>query len=209
MRRFLITLLFAALVPVAAFADSAILQFGPASPCLAVGETIRVRMYMQIFPGFSRIPPTPWGVVTSGSRNPDVAAALGSFQYPSTATEVEITGVAPGLAEVFASSASQSRTIAFEVYEPLAFAGPQKVFAQLRAPLKLTVPWHPQTGRLTIWYAGAVNDITHPIGGGTELTFTPQAYGTQHVWARSAGFCSTDVAEFEINVPQLKRRAAR
>lgn len=207
MRRILIALLFV-LAPNAAFASWAVLRFAPSSPCVRVGETAHVRMYVEVYPGFSNYPVAPWGRASAQSAAPEIAAASGWLQYPDTYTNVDVTGISPGLVEIVgrASGLPLPASTSFEVYEPIT-AAPQQLSAQLRAPITLTAPWKPQPYRVTVWYEGELHDTSRPLGAGAQLPFTPQAYGTHHVWARSIGTCFIDTAQFEIEVPLPKRRA--
>lgn len=60
------------------------------------------------------------------------------------------------------------------------------------------------------WYAGRSGDTSHPLaGGGTEVTYTPTASPKQYVWVLATTACTSSAAEFEIDVPTARTRAAR
>jgi hypothetical protein len=61
------------------------------------------------------------------------------------------------------------------------------------------------------WYSGRIPVISHPIanaGAGPELDFTAQTPGSNYVWVKATTPCRESVAEFLIDVAQLRRRSS-
>ncbi|MGH9420562.1 MAG: hypothetical protein ACRD3J_11345, partial [Thermoanaerobaculia bacterium] len=61
------------------------------------------------------------------------------------------------------------------------------------------------------WYSGRIPDVSHPIanaGAGSELDFIAQTPGANYVWVMATTPCRESVAQFRIDVAQLRRRSS-
>ena len=56
------------------------------------------------------------------------------------------------------------------------------------------------------WYLGQIGDTTHPLGDSSSaVTYTPDSFGSQYVWAEAATTCFTSQVQFRVDVYQRRR----
>jgi hypothetical protein len=187
------------------------LRFNPTSARIRVGETVYLRAFVAHVSGFS-LPPN-WGRIWIVSQAPDVATALGVLEYPRGGTDVEIVGISPGVVDITGSGSGivGMTSASIEVYcDEATLTRTERVSAKIHTPLTLSILPQPRPGRVITWYAGALDDTSHPLATGvSQLKFTPMTYGTTHIWARAVSACGSDTTEFAIDVPLPRRRAVR
>ena len=165
---------------------------------------------------FVRVTPTWSGLVNYGngvhwqfaSDNP--AVATGSVQLESTAPkDFTIVGIGPGVAQIRDHFAPYWPYVTIRVAcapETPAVAAVPVMRADLGREVRLQVVTQYPTRSTFCWYLGQIGDTSHPLGDSSaEVTYTPDSFGSQYIWAEAATTCFTSQVQFRVDVYPRRR----
>ena len=146
---------------------------------------------------------------TFASDNPKVAT--GEVRLDSALPkDFDITAVSPGVAHIHSDASNWNyvtiRVICPESHATIAVAAEPVVYAERGREVHLTVVTESANHAAFQWYLGKIGDTSHPIGGSSsEMTYIPDSYGSQYVWAEATTPCSTAHVQFRVDVYARQR----
>jgi hypothetical protein len=187
-------------------------SWSPSDVQLAVGETTTVKVRAMWSGLVDYGGGIHWGF---RSDNNQVATAFAQIDDQET-HEVRIAAIGPGLASIRQEwklglgEVTWVRIVVVCGAEAPVRPAVADVRARIGEPVAIAVLSEIAERTVFHWYLGRVGDLSHPLSAsGTEIAFTPTAYGTQYVWVSAITTCSTSSTQFSIDVPLLRRRAVQ
>jgi hypothetical protein len=187
--------------------------FSPTDVHISVGEVATVQVHVT----FSGLLPNFGDPVNESFCSDDESVATGTLTITDHDTHtLEIVGVSPGFASIRSGIPGQPlggwRWVRVSVD-----CGPEipirpilpVLQGSIGVPVVLIANGYFREPVEFKWYQGRTGDVTHPLAAsGSEIAFKPAAYGQQYVWVVAHSICSSSTAEFRIDVPLVRRRAA-
>jgi hypothetical protein len=199
MRYAALTLTFLLLIVAAPLSASWWPSFSTTDIQIYVGEKASVKV-SPTWSGLVDLGGVHW---TFASDNP--AVATGEVHLESAVPQdFDITGVSPGVAHIRNTGGWPYVTIRVacpDIGFVIPVAAQPVVQAELGRSVHLAIVMNDSSHATFHWYRGTPGDTSHLIAGGlAEMTYVPQSYGTQYVWAAVTTICSTAQVEFRVDV---------
>jgi|GEM_PF-1426131 len=152
---------------------------------------------------------------TFRSDSPNVATAHVRMDS-SALQDVEIVAIGPGTASIRQEGPTGvlggTNWVVINVVcgdEPPVRAAAPELRARLGDPVSLAIVSEIASRTTFTWYLGEIGDHSQPLYlAGPEVVYKPEHPGTTRVWVEAHTPCSTSAAQFTIEVPLPKRRAA-